>query len=943
MEKMRITGACASRCAAPLIAVVALFCLCPLSSRAVDVEVHDEVSGSTPSYIGANEGGQFSIEFMVDCGINAYRLFAGMNRTEPQDDDGSYGSPTIAEIKANPDIINWNTWDSVLNNASYWWYEPAFAGYVEDLRVHGIEPVICLRNKEGVNPSWAPPQNNWDDADWNEWWEYCFAIAYWCNVRNGFGITRFEVHNEPDYLTQDWTGTQAQYIELVEKASDAVRFANNIAGISAYVHAPVVANYTSSYVHNVLSSADSSVDVLDYHTYATDIAPSVQHIRGDVQTYNTDGILEPVWVSEWGIYSGSYDTLTRGVTTCRQLYDFTIEGVEGLCIFPFFDWGGFYGLVSSGGAKTETYYAYRLMLKGLCGGKDILGTSSSNGSKKVMVTRDGNNIYVIAVDAGETVSVDLSAIAVDSGRYAVYEYSSARKDAVSASGSFSSGSISFSAPASGAACAVIYPDEPLDYFAVSAWMPTSWDAANALASFQNNLDVLTEISPFWYEMTSTGALNTYAGARDASIVNTAHANGMLVLPTITNNFDGSRVSAVINDRDKTITHIQNIMSEVTTYNYDGIDIDYESMDSSDRDAFSAFIRRLSNALHAQGKILTIAVQAKTSAPGGSWGPGSQDWYRLGQYVDRFRIMTYDYHWSTSGPGAIAPVGWLDDVLSFAGTVMDKAKTNMGVPFYGYDWWVGKSGSDVTWLAVQDLIGTYSPSIQWDGTAKEPWFQYTMPGNKLHEVWYQNSDSIGHKLDAAMTRQVGGIAIWRLGSEDPDNWDVIRNDDFDSDGLTLSQENGYGTDPTAADTDGGGTNDAVEITDGTDPVVSSDDLDGDWDGDGLSSRDENTYETDPDDEDSDDDGLSDSEEVNYNDSDGGYYPYPTGTDTNANSADTDGDSFSDYIEAECGGDPLASGVVPDVIRVNFQPLASSVPSTYCRDRGAGYGPCGYGWR
>ena len=59
--------------------------------------------GVTSQNLGANEGSsQFNINDLVDLGINTYRLYGGMSRWEPTDDSSTYGSPSIAQIKANP-------------------------------------------------------------------------------------------------------------------------------------------------------------------------------------------------------------------------------------------------------------------------------------------------------------------------------------------------------------------------------------------------------------------------------------------------------------------------------------------------------------------------------------------------------------------------------------------------------------------------------------------------------------------------------------------------------------------------------------------------------------------------------------------------------------------------------------------------------------------------
>jgi len=43
----------------------------------------------------------------------------------------------------------------------------------------------------------------------------------------------------------------------------------------------------------------------------------------------------------------------------------------------------------------------------------------------------------------------------------------------------------------------------------------------------------------------------------------------------------------------------------------------------------------------------------------------------------------------------------------------------------------------------------------------------------HEVWIENHVSLKPKLELVDKYDLGGIAIWRLGKEDPDNWRVIR--------------------------------------------------------------------------------------------------------------------------------------------------------------------------
>jgi spore germination protein YaaH len=311
---------------------------------------------------------------------------------------------------------------------------------------------------------------------------------------------------------------------------------------------------------------------------------------------------------------------------------------------------------------------------------------------------------------------------------------------------------------------------------VAAWLPTSFDAVQAWASFEANKDVLDEVSPFWYTARSDGTLVPDDGARDRELIKAAHAANVLVLPTIHNVDDATAVFDVINDADRRAKHIKAILTEIRTYEYDGIDIDYEALPASSRDNFSAFIEELAGALHAENKLLTIAVHAKDVDLNGLGA--FQDWKRLGAACDRVRVMTYDDHWRGSGPGPIAPVSWVTSVTQYARSVMPAQKIELGIPFYGYNWGENGEAMPQTWTEIRALIEQHQPDVHvatrdGNGAVEESWFVYRS-GGKLRTVWFNDRRSIDAKLALVEQQDMAGIAIWRLGSEDPENWQVLRN-------------------------------------------------------------------------------------------------------------------------------------------------------------------------
>ena len=306
---------------------------------------------------------------------------------------------------------------------------------------------------------------------------------------------------------------------------------------------------------------------------------------------------------------------------------------------------------------------------------------------------------------------------------------------------------------------------------VSAWLPY-WDQARALESFMANADLYSAASPFWYQLSGSGVVSKYPGAEDGSVLEAVRGKGVKVVPTITNDFDPVRASTMLASESSRAAHVNALVSLVTSNGFDGLDVDYESLAAADRDRYSAFLRSLSSELHAQGKLLTVAVHPKTAEPGTWSGPQAQDYAAIGAVADRVRVMTYDYSWATSPAGPIAPVSWMRQVAAFATSVIPAAKVELGVNLYGYDW-VESKAEGVMHDQVSAQLNTSGAARVWDSTAAEPHYSYTADGTS-HTVYYADAQSVGARLGIVDDYGLAGVAFWRLGGEDPAVWNTIRN-------------------------------------------------------------------------------------------------------------------------------------------------------------------------
>jgi spore germination protein YaaH len=338
---------------------------------------------------------------------------------------------------------------------------------------------------------------------------------------------------------------------------------------------------------------------------------------------------------------------------------------------------------------------------------------------------------------------------------------------------------------------------------VSVWLPF-WDWERTVGSFRKNKDLINEVIPFWYDVTSTGTLVPAQGISEmiaagklnldyAQFVTDAHRMGAKVLPLVSNEFNGNLIHQILSNAPLRNQHIQNIVQLVFENHYDGIDIDYEGMLGADRALYPEFLQELATQLHRKNKKLSVCVHAKTSEPGGWDAVIAQDYQAIGRYADTVRIMGYDFHYAGGDPGAIAPLDWVEKVLKFAVTKIPAEKISLGIPIYGINWYdrdtsgrvesltrpnVGLKDEEAMYLDAVVLAKQYHARIHFDEPGQSHWFTYTDASTGIKRtVWFESHFGFKSRWELAKQYKVAGISLWRIGGEDPKLWQYLRSDKF----------------------------------------------------------------------------------------------------------------------------------------------------------------------
>lgn len=266
---------------------------------------------------------------------------------------------------------------------------------------------------------------------------------------------------------------------------------------------------------------------------------------------------------------------------------------------------------------------------------------------------------------------------------------------------------------------------------------------------------LTDVGYFSARINRTGTLY---GAPDPARLKAYKGRIHLVIAE-TGNFTLTHIclNPEYNLRDKLINDII-----AASANFDGVQIDFESVIPADKEIFLEFLTILKKEL--KGKTLSIAVPARRKYVNDAF-----DYDKIGKIADRIIIMAYDQHWSTSKPGPVSSLNWCGEVVKYTISKIPAEKIVMGIPFYGRAW-IDKNPARAYRLnSTKDIMKELKPEIEYteDGI---PFFTYSTTVQVSH--YFDDKNTIADKLKLYRSGSVTKAAFWRISQETPEVWDII---------------------------------------------------------------------------------------------------------------------------------------------------------------------------
>ncbi|HYE81151.1 MAG TPA: S-layer homology domain-containing protein [Clostridia bacterium] len=302
-----------------------------------------------------------------------------------------------------------------------------------------------------------------------------------------------------------------------------------------------------------------------------------------------------------------------------------------------------------------------------------------------------------------------------------------------------------------------------------------WGSAPDMSGVKK-VDGLNVVSPTWFTLANEKGDMENRGSLSYS--NWAHRNGYKVWVLVDNKFNSALTSKFLSDENARAKFIDSLISNAKKYEIDGINIDFENMYTRDKDAFTGFMRELSQKTKANG--LTLSVDVSVIVSNSNWSE-SFDRAALARVVDYVALMAYDQHWEGSPvSGSVAQLSWVEQCLKRVLQEVPKEKLLLGVPFYTRLWkeeYVnGSSKPVVTSQAIsmetaERIIAENGASKTWDAISGQYYATYKK-GNATYKIWLEDEKSIKLRAELVNKYKLGGIASWKYGLEKSTVWNTI---------------------------------------------------------------------------------------------------------------------------------------------------------------------------
>jgi cellulose synthase/poly-beta-1,6-N-acetylglucosamine synthase-like glycosyltransferase/peptidoglycan/xylan/chitin deacetylase (PgdA/CDA1 family)/spore germination protein YaaH len=301
---------------------------------------------------------------------------------------------------------------------------------------------------------------------------------------------------------------------------------------------------------------------------------------------------------------------------------------------------------------------------------------------------------------------------------------------------------------------------------INAGFYMAWDpqAYNSLADHMARLDMVVSEGFF-----ITPGADTITAKIDTGLI---HLNKKYKKPVIvsisnyinysnnTGDFNTKDIDRIIKSKKSRTTFIGSIITQLTKYNFKGIDLDLDNILNRNTPDYIEFEKELYTTLHAKGLLVTQNVIPEDE---------QYDLAKLQRYNDFLFIMAIDQHDENSDAGDLSNQHWVEEILDDVCSKIPSEKVILTIAGGAYDWPAKSVGKAIGYQTAISNAEEKQSKIFYDPESANLHYSYMGQDSLTHTVYFTDAATNFNIIRMADDWATGGVALWRLGSEDPRLW------------------------------------------------------------------------------------------------------------------------------------------------------------------------------
>jgi peptidoglycan-N-acetylglucosamine deacetylase len=229
-------------------------------------------------------------------------------------------------------------------------------------------------------------------------------------------------------------------------------------------------------------------------------------------------------------------------------------------------------------------------------------------------------------------------------------------------------------------------------------------------------------------------------------------------------FDNKDLYRIIKDKDRRAKFIGSVAAQLAKYHFRGVNLELENIKNRNDENFVALEKEFYAVLHAQGYLVTCNVIPDDE---------QYDVVKLQHFNDYLFVMAIDEHTDDSNPGDLSNQHWVEEILDNICTKIPSEKVILTVQGGGYDWPESSTGKSASYQQAISYAMENQSIITYDRSSANLHYTYYDLDSLEHTVYFTDAGTNFNVIRMADDWAVGGVALWRLGSEDPRLWSFFQ--------------------------------------------------------------------------------------------------------------------------------------------------------------------------